>query len=330
MLGWRRTGSTAPGQDHFRAFHGFLARWSAAGHASELTQFHPFSRHFTWPRFSLTARFAAGPNRRRQACVEDLDLCAKLLLEPFGQTYAAGLGVPAACLLAGARAAAPQYRATGKPAAAPAVAPRLPPADVAIVDGDAALRDQLCALLFSIGLRAVPFAEPEGLLAQGAAASVRCLLTDVRLRGFGGLELQARLLAQKVQTPIIFMTAHGDIKMSVLAMKAGAVDFLTKPLREQDVLDAVMAALERDRQQREDTQQRAALKARVASLTPRETGVLALVTAGLMNKQIAARLDLSEVTVKMHRANLMRKMGARSLAELTRMAAAWDWSAAPV
>jgi FixJ family two-component response regulator len=256
---------------------------------------------------------------------EDLDLCAKLLLEPFGHTYAAERGFPAACVLAGARPVAPEHRArTARPVATSTVPLRLPPADVAIVDGDAALRAQLCALLHSVGLRTVPFAEPESLLAQGAATSVRCLVSDVRLRGFGGLELQARLLAQQIQTPIIFMTAHGDIKMSVLAMKAGAVDFLTKPLREQDLLDAVMTALERDRQQREDAQKRAALKARVASLTPRETGILALVTAGLMNKQIAARLDLSEVTVKMHRANLMRKMAVRSVAELTRLAAALD------
>jgi FixJ family two-component response regulator len=252
-------------------------------------------------------------------------LCAKLLLEPFGHAYAAERGITAACVLAGARPLAPEHRAPAvRPATTPAVPLRLPPADVAIVDGDTALREQLGVLLHSIGLRAVPFADPESLLAQGAATSVRCLVSDVRLRGFGGLELQARLLAQHIQTPIIFMTAHGDIKMSVLAMKAGAVDFLTKPLREQDLLDAVMAALERDRQQREDAQKRAALKARVASLTPRETGILALVTAGLMNKQIAARLDLSEVTVKMHRANLMRKMAVRSLAELTRIAAALD------
>ncbi len=248
-------------------------------------------------------------------------MCAKLLFEPFGQTSAAGMGVPAACVVAGARPATPKHRAL---AATQAVSLRPPAADIAIVDGDAALRDQVCALLHSIGLRAMQFAEPEGLLAQGAAAAVRCLVTDVRLRGFGGLELQARLLAQKIQTPIIFMTAHGDIKMSVLAMKAGAVDFLTKPLREQDLLDAVMAALERDRQQRAHAQQCAALNARAASLTPRETGILALVTAGLMNKQIAARLDLSEVTVKMHRANLMRKMQVRSVAELTRMVTALD------
>jgi FixJ family two-component response regulator len=254
-----------------------------------------------------------------------MDLCAKLLLEPFGQTYAKERGLPSACVLAGARPVATERRPRPvRPDAASRLPLRLAAADVAIVDGDVAYREQLCALLQSIGLRTVPFAEPEDLMAQGAATSVRCLLTDVRLRGFGGLELQARLLAQKIQTPIIFITAHGDIQMSVLAMKAGAVDFLTKPLREQDVLDAVMAALERDRQQREDAQKREALKARVASLTPRETGILALVTAGLMNKQIAARLDLSEVTVKMHRANLMRKMAVRSVAELTRLAATLD------
>jgi FixJ family two-component response regulator len=251
-------------------------------------------------------------------------LCAKLLQEPFGQPYDASLGVQAASLLDGGRPAALQRRVAARQVAAPAIPSCQAAADIAIVDGDDALRDQLCALLGSIGLRAMPFAEPEGLLAQGAASSVRCLVTDVRLRGFGGLELQARLQAQKIHTPIIFMTAHGDIRMSVLAMKAGAVDFLTKPLREQDLLDAVMAALERDRHQREQAQRDAALKARVASLSPREARVLALVTAGLMNKQIAAQLGLSEVTVKMHRANVTRKMGVRSVAELTRLTARLD------
>ena len=270
-------------------------------------------------------RHNAARHRGGALAAEDLDVCAKLLLEPFGQTYSAEQRLPAACVLASTRPAAPVPRGRScRSAATPIIPPQQPPADVAILDGDAALREQLCALLHSIGLRTAPFAEPEGMLAQGAATSVRCLVTDVRLRGFGGLELQARLRAQKIHTPIIFMTAHGDIKMSVLAMKAGAVDFLTKPLREQDLLDAVTAALARDRQQREDAQRQAVLDARFASLTPRETSILALVTAGLMNKQIAARLDLSEVTVKMHRANVMRKMAVRSVAELTRLVAARD------
>jgi FixJ family two-component response regulator len=257
-------------------------------------------------------------------------LCAKVLVEPFGQACAVGFGVPAACLLADARQADIKHRAAAAGLAAlPAVSARLPQADIAIVDGDPAFRDQLCALFHSIGLCALQFEEPGGLLDQGAVTRVRCLVTDVRMRGFSGLELQARLLEQKIRTPIIFMTAHGDIRMSVLAMKAGAVDFLTKPLREQDLLDAVMAALERDRHQREAAQRSAALHASAASLTPRESRILTLVTAGLMNKQIAAQLGLSEVTVKMHRANLMRKMGVRSLAELTRLAAALDAPAAP-
>jgi FixJ family two-component response regulator len=252
-------------------------------------------------------------------------MCALALTEPFGQQFVVDKRVLAARSMHTMRQAAPEIRVPPvRPADATSVTTPSPAADIAVVDGDAALRDQLGAIFHSIGLRMLPFDEPEGLLERGAAASVRCVVTDVRTRGFSGLDLQSRLLAQNIHTPIIFMTAHGDIKMSVRAMKAGAVDFLTKPLREQDLLDAVMTALDREQRQRQAAERTASLQARAATLTPRETRVLALVTAGLMNKQIAGRLGITEVTVKMHRAGLMRKMAAGSLAELTLMAAALD------
>ena len=195
-------------------------------------------------------------------------------------------------------------------------------ADVAIIDSDDTLRERLGELVRSVGMRARLFPGPDGILERGMAATMRCLLMDVRLRGTSGLDFQARLMRQNIHTQIVFMTSHGDIPMAVRAIKAGAVDFLTKPLREQDVLDAVGAALERERELRHRTDAIADLRARLASLTRREGQVLLLATAGLLNKQIAAELDLSEVTVKMHRASLMRKMGARTLAALVRMAAA--------
>jgi FixJ family two-component response regulator len=147
---------------------------------------------------------------------------------------------------------------------------------------------------------------------------------DVRMRGANGLDVQDRLLGLGIHTPVVFMTAHGDIPMSVRAMKAGAVDFLTKPLREQDVLEAVEAALERDRHERQRVRGLLALQTRLAALSRREYEVLHFVTRGLMNKQIAAELGLSEVTIKMHRSSLMRKMGARTAAELIRMATALE------
>jgi len=202
--------------------------------------------------------------------------------------------------------------------------PTAPVADVAVIDSDEALRFQLQALLQSVGLDALLFAGPESVLECGIAATVRCLLLDVRMRGASGLDFQAGLRRLNIHTPIIFMTAHGDIPMAVHAMKAGAIDFLCKPLRDQDVLDAISAAIDRDQTQRQRAQAWLSLQTRLGSLTPREKEVIGLVTAGMMNKQIAAKLNLSEVTVKMHRASAMRKMEVRSVAALTRIVAAAD------
>jgi FixJ family two-component response regulator len=146
-----------------------------------------------------------------------------------------------------------------------------------------------------------------------------CLVLDIRLPGLGGLEFQADLARANIQIPIIFMTGHGDIPMSVRAMKAGAVEFLTKPFRDQDMLDAVQLAIEQDRKQHKDAVATFKLKANFETLSAREQQIMSLVAAGLMNKQIAAEIGVSEVTVKVHRGSVMRKMGAKSIADLVRM-----------
>jgi len=191
---------------------------------------------------------------------------------------------------------------------------------VVVVDDDASLRDALSSLLRSIGLRVEVFGSTADYLKGRLPDAVSCLVLDIRLPGVSGLDFQAQLANAGIHIPIIFITGHGDIPMTVRAMKAGAVEFLTKPFRDQDLLDAVQMALERDRSRRAKDKAVHDLRTRFESLTPREQEVIGLVTAGLMNKQIATDLGVSEITVKVHRGNAMKKMGARSLAELVRMA----------
>ncbi|MBB3899261.1 response regulator transcription factor [Roseococcus suduntuyensis] len=193
---------------------------------------------------------------------------------------------------------------------------------VFIVDDDLALREALQSLLRSVGHVVEAFECTRDLLEhrQRLADAVGCLVLDVRLPGQSGLDLQRQLVADGILLPIVFITGHGDVPMSVAAMKAGAIEFLTKPFRDQDLLDAVHRALELDSDRRAAATALAALRGRFDSLTAREREVMALVAAGQMNKQIAAELELAEVTVKVHRAQVMAKMQARSLPELVRMA----------
>lgn len=191
---------------------------------------------------------------------------------------------------------------------------------VLVVDDDSDLREALGSLLRSIGLNVELFRTTAELLAANRVEGHGCLVLDVRLPGVSGLDFQAQLARAGINMPIIFMTGHGDVPMTVRAMKAGAVDFLTKPFRDQDMLDAVTAALERDRARRETEKEASGVRQLYAALTPREKEVMGFVTKGLMNKQIAGELGLSEITVKIHRGNVMRKMAARSLADLVRMA----------
>jgi FixJ family two-component response regulator len=175
-------------------------------------------------------------------------------------------------------------------------------------------------LFRSVGLQSQVFGSTEEFLNTKLPDVASCLVLDVRLPGGSGLDFQSELVKANIHVPIIFITGHGDIPMSVQAMKAGAVEFLTKPFRDQELLDAIQVALNRDHTRRQNDEAVSSLRARYESLTPREREVMALVTAGLMNKQIAAQLNVSEITVKVHRGNAMGKMGARSLAELVRMA----------
>ena len=191
---------------------------------------------------------------------------------------------------------------------------------VFIIDDDESLREALKNLFGVVGLRAETFAGPAEFLKRKLPDVPACIVLDVRLPGISGLELQTELATGDIKIPIIFMTGHGDIPMTVKAMKAGAFEFLPKPFRDQDMLDAVQLALKQGRTRREAEQADAQFRRNFESLSSREREVMALVAAGLMNKQIAFQLGLAEVTVKLHRGSLMRKMDARSVAELARMA----------
>ena len=191
---------------------------------------------------------------------------------------------------------------------------------VYVVDDDQDVREGLKALIESVGLRCQIFESTAEFLRNRRVDDVSCLILDVRLPGLSGLEFQAELSQAQIVTPIIFISGHGDIPMTVKAMKAGAVEFLTKPVREQDLLEAIRVALNRDSARRRENDTLRDLRTRYATLSLREREVMALVCTGLMNKQVAAKMGVSEVTVKVHRHNLMKKLGAKSLAELVRKA----------
>jgi FixJ family two-component response regulator len=191
---------------------------------------------------------------------------------------------------------------------------------VFVIDDDASMRRALTNLFESVGLKVQVFSSASEMLQSKLPGVSSCLVLDVRLPGLSGLDFQTELSEANIHIPIIFMTGHGDIPMTVRAMKGGAIDFLTKPFRDQDMLDAVAAAIERDRQRREADKILGSLQTLFDTLSPREREVMALVSSGLMNKQVAAELGLAEITVKIHRGHIMRKMGARSLADLVRKA----------
>jgi FixJ family two-component response regulator len=191
---------------------------------------------------------------------------------------------------------------------------------VFVIDDDEAMRATLSSLFRSVGLRVELFSSAREFAQIKMPDVASCLVLDIRLPGVSGLDFQAELAEAEIRTPIIFMTGHGDIPMSVKAMKAGAIDFLTKPFRDQDILDAVIKALERDQKRRDSEKAVSEHRILLGSLTPREREVMTLVAEGLMNKQIAAKLGISEITVKVHRGHMMRKMRARSLIDLLEMA----------
>lgn len=190
---------------------------------------------------------------------------------------------------------------------------------VFVVDDDPSIRSSLKFLMSSVGLQVESFDSADALLQRKLPDAPSCLVLDVRLRGLSGLDFQRELAARNCHIPIIFITGHGDIPMSVRAMKAGAVEFLTKPFRDQDLLDAIRTALEKDRERRERKKEVSDLKERFNSLTPREQKVISLVVSGMLNKQIDDQLGTAENTVKVHRSRAMEKMHAQSVAELVKM-----------
>jgi FixJ family two-component response regulator len=207
------------------------------------------------------------------------------------------------------------------------IAPTAPHAGrplVLVVDDDRSMRAALAALFRSVDLETEVFGSVAALLDRQPPNVESCLILDVRLPGVSGLDFQAQIARLYREIPIIFITGHGDIPMTVRAMKAGAVDFLAKPFRDQDMLDAVSTALARDRARRSALEEVTVLHTRFKSLTARERDIMTLVTGGLMNKQIAAKVGLSEITIKVHRGSVMKKMGAQSLADLVRMAEALE------
>jgi FixJ family two-component response regulator len=209
-----------------------------------------------------------------------------------------------------------------EPGKEPGKQPGDPPAGepiVFVIDDDISMRRALINLFESVGLKVEAFGSAPELMKARLPEVPSCLVLDIRLPGLSGLDLQNELANANVHIPIIFITGHGDIPMTVRAMKSGAVDFLTKPFRDQDLLDAVRTAIERDRRRREVEKTVSNLQALFETLSPREREVLAFVASGLMNKQIAAELGLAEITVKIYRGHIMRKMRAKSLAELIRM-----------
>jgi FixJ family two-component response regulator len=187
---------------------------------------------------------------------------------------------------------------------------------VFVVEDDASVRRALSNLFESVGLKVEVFGSASEMLQSKLPDVASCLVLDIRLPGLSGLDFQTELAKANIHIPIIFMTGHGDIPMTVRAMKGGAVDFLTKPFRDQEMLDAVVMAIERDRKRRQADTIVANLQGQFKTLTPREREILALVSSGLMNKQVAAELGLAEITVKIHRGHIMKKMGAKSVADL--------------
>lgn len=191
---------------------------------------------------------------------------------------------------------------------------------VYVVDDDVSVREALHSLIRSVGLRVEAFSTARQFLDYPRADATACLVLDVRMPGLSGLELQRELARPDLQIPIIFITGHGDIPMSVRAIKSGAIEFLTKPFRDEELLDAIRLALEVDRVERQQRSEHAQLQRRYESLTPREREVMALVVRGLLNKQVAGELGVTEITVKVHRRRVFEKMGTRSLPDLVRVA----------